>query len=423
MRVLLIGSGGREHALAAALVRSSLLQALFVAPGNPGTAALGMNVDIAVDDIAALTDFARQHAIDLVVPGPEAPLVAGLSDACAALGIPCAGPTEAAAKLEGSKTFTKQICDAADIPTARWERFDQATEALAFVRRRGAPIVVKADGLAAGKGVVVAETVLEAEDAIEEMMRQGQLGPAGSSVVIEECLRGEEVSLFAFCDGENALLIGAAQDHKRIGENDTGPNTGGMGAVCPPARFGRDAQEMAIDLFVRPALREMGRRGTPFRGILFAGLMLTEGGPRLIEYNVRFGDPEAQALLPRLRSDLLPILLAVARGRLGDEEVVFSDDVAVTVVMAGRGYPGKPTVGGAIRGLDRAEAIEGVQVFQAATALADGELVGAGGRVLAVTAIAPALQDARDRAYAGVAAIDWPDAVWRRDIGARALMP
>jgi phosphoribosylamine--glycine ligase len=422
MRVLLVGSGGREHALAATLSRSPALDALFTAPGNPGTALFGTNVAIAVDDVPSLVAFATAERIDLVIPGPEAPLVAGLADACLVAGIACAGPTAQAARLEGSKSFSKEICDAASIPTARWERFDDAASARAFVRRRGAPIVVKADGLAAGKGVVVAQTVAEAEAAIVAMMEQSSLGQAGVSVVIEECLEGDEVSLFAFCDGETAVLIGAAQDHKRIGEGDTGPNTGGMGAVSPPAFFDPATQEQALDLLVRPMLREMVRRDTPFRGVIFAGLMLTTRGPELIEYNVRFGDPEAQALLPRLRTDLLPALVAMCDGTLARADLRFSDEASVAVVMAGRGYPGTPATGAPISGIERAEAMTGVRVFQAATKHdAAGTLVGNGGRVLTVVATAPTLEAARDAAYAGVAAIDWPDAIWRRDIGVRAL--
>ncbi len=422
MRVLLVGSGGREHALAATLARSPRLDALFTAPGNPGTALFGRNVPLAADNVPALLAFAQAERIDLVLPGPEAPLVAGLADACQAAGIACAGPTAAAAQLEGSKSFTKGVCDAAGIPTARWERFEDAADAHAFVRRRGAPIVVKADGLAAGKGVVVAQSVAEAEAAITDFMEQGSLGAAGAAVVIEECLEGDEVSLFALCDGETAVLIGAAQDHKRIGENDTGPNTGGMGAVSPPAYFDRATQETALDLLVRPMLREMVARGTPFRGVIFAGLMLTADGPSLIEYNVRFGDPEAQALLPRLRTDLLPALVALCDGTLARADLRFSNEASVAVVLAGRGYPGTPATGAAIGGIERAEAMAGVRVFQAATARdASGALVGAGGRVLTVVGTAPDLAAARDAAYAGVAAIEWPDAVWRRDIGVRAL--
>ncbi len=422
MRVLLVGSGGREHALAATLARSPILTALFVAPGNPGTAAHGTNVAIASGDVPALVAFARAERIDLVLPGPEAPLVAGLADACQAAGIRCAGPTAAAARLEGSKAFAKEVCDAAGIRTARWERFEDAAAAHAFVRLRGAPIVVKADGLAAGKGVVVAATLPEAEAAITAFMEHRRLGAAGAAVVIEEYLEGDEVSLFALCDGETALLLGAAQDHKRIGEGDTGANTGGMGAVSPPAFFDSTTQETALDLLVRPMLREMESRGTPFRGILFAGLMLTERGPELIEYNVRLGDPEAQALLPRLRTDLLPLLAALCDGALPHAPPAIGDEHCVAVVLAGRGYPAQPATGAPIHGIERAEAMEGVRVFQAATALdPSGTLVGAGGRVLTVVGTAPTLEAARDAAYAGIAAIDWPDAVWRRDIGIRAL--
>lgn len=422
MRVLLVGSGGREHALAAALASSPLLSALFTAPGNPGTAAFGRNVAIGVDDVPALIAFARAEGIGLVVPGPEAPLVAGLADACAEAGIACAGPTAAAARLEGSKSFTKEICDAAGIPTARWEHFTDAAAAHAFVRRRGAPIVVKADGLAAGKGVVVAATLIEAEAAISAILQEPGAQEIGASIVIEECLEGDEVSLFAFCDGTDAVLIGAAQDHKRIGEGDTGANTGGMGAVSPPPGFDRAAQETALDRLVRPALAEMVRRGAPFRGVIFAGLMRTAQGPKLIEYNVRFGDPEAQALLPRLQSDLLAALVAMCEGRLGDCGLRFSEEASIAVVLAGTGYPGTPRTGGAIRGLEQAGRIPGVHVFQAATRLDEGGILrAAGGRVLTVCAVAPNLIDARDAAYAAIARIDWPDAVWRRDIGVRAL--
>ena len=422
MRVLLVGSGAREHALAAALSASPLLEALFIAPGNPGTEALGRNVVIAADDVAGLVAFAQAERIGLVVPGPEAPLIAGLADACAEAGLACAGPSRAAAELEGSKSFTKTICDAANIPTARWERFTDAATARAFVGRRGVPLVLKADGLAAGKGVVVARSLAEAEAAISAMMEQRSLGAAGDALVIEECLEGEEVSLFAFCDGGEALLIGAAQDHKRIGEGDEGANTGGMGAISPPPGFDRAAQERALDLLVRPALAELVRRDTPFRGVLFAGLMLTAQGPKLIEFNVRLGDPEAQVLLVRRQSDLLTALVALCDGRLGESGLCFSDDAAIAVVLAGRGYPGTPATGGVIAGLDAAERIAGVRVFQAATARdLDGTLRGAGGRVLSVCATAPSLADARDAAYAAIARIDWPDAVWRRDIGVRAL--
>lgn len=420
MRVLLVGSGGREHALAMMLARSPLLEALIVAPGNPGTARYGRNVAVAVDDVAGLVELALGEGVDLVIPGPEAPLVAGLADACAAAGLACAGPSRAAAALEGSKAFTKSVADAAGIPTARYEHFTDADAADEFVRRRGAPIVVKADGLAAGKGVVVAESVEEALAAIDMMMRDAALGASGSEVVIEECLRGQEVSLFALCDGLDAVLVGAAQDHKRIGEGDTGPNTGGMGALCPPPHFDRAAQEAAMDVFVRPALAEMARRGTPFRGVLFVGLMLTGQGPKLIEYNVRFGDPEAQVLLPRLTSDLLAAFAAMAEGRLSEVSFSFADIASVGVVVAGRGYPGTPARGGGIDGIAQAEALDGVQVFQAATKQVGDRLVGDGGRVLTVCAQRADLRAAREAAYAALANIVWADGVFRRDIAERA---
>ncbi len=420
MRVLLVGSGGREHALAWAISRSPLLTELVAAPGSPGIAAFARCVAVGADDVAGLVALARAEAIDLVVPGPEAPLVAGLADAMAAAGIACFGPGAAAARLEGSKSFSREVADAAGIPGARWERFEDAAAAHDFVRRRGAPIVVKADGLAAGKGVVVAATLGEAEAAIDSMMRDGALGGAGAAVVIEECLEGDEVSLFALCDGTEAVLLGAAQDHKRLGDGDTGPNTGGMGAVSPPTGFDLAAQEAAVDGFVRPALAEMARRGTPFRGVLFAGLMLTASGPRLIEYNVRLGDPEAQCLLLRLRSDLLGALAAACAGRLAEVSFELAPVASVAVVLAARGYPGVPAGGGAI-GLAAAEAIDGVRVFQSGTALDGGVLVAAGGRVLTVCATGPTLGDARDVAYAGVRAVDWADGVWRSDIGVRAL--
>lgn len=422
MRVLLVGSGGREHALAATLARSPHLTALFIAPGNPGTADLGINVPIGVENVPALITFAKEQQIDLVVPGPEAPLVAGLADACAKADLACAGPTQAAARLEGSKSFTKEICYAAGIPTAQGERFTTVADALTYVRERGAPIVVKADGLAAGKGVVVAQTIAEAEDAVQEMMTQGSMGDAGRSVVIEDCLVGEEVSLFAFCSGETATLIGAAQDHKRIGDNDTGPNTGGMGAVSPPRGFDRAAQEQALDIMVRPMLTEMARRGTPFRGVIFAGLMLTETGPQLIEYNVRFGDPEAQALLLRLTSDLLPALKALADGQLDATPITFSDQASISIVMAAKGYPAKPETGAVISGIADANALDGVTVFQAGTTEnAARDLVVSGGRVLSVCAVGKTVKEARERAYAGVKAISWDGAQWRTDIGARAF--
>jgi phosphoribosylamine--glycine ligase len=422
MRVLVVGSGGREHALCWSLAGSPLLTKLFCAPGNPGVATVAECVNIGALDIPTLVTFAQDNAIDLVVPGPEAPLVAGITDAMEAGGIPCFGPSHAAAQLEGSKTFTKEIADAAGIPTALWERFDDADAAREFVRRRGAPVVVKADGLAAGKGVVVAATEDEALAAIDAMMDRKVFGESGTAVVIEECLVGEEVSLFALCDGEDALLLGSAQDHKRVGDGDTGPNTGGMGAYTPVPSFPPHLEQACLEKIIRPALKEMARKGMPFRGILFAGLMLTEEGAKLIEFNVRFGDPECQVLLPRMKSDLLPALQAACDGELRDFDLRWNDLASVAVVMAARGYPDAPERGSIIRGLDTAAAIPHVSVFHAGTeADADGAILAAGGRVLTICATAPDIRHARDAAYAGVDAIVWPEGFCRRDIGARAL--
>jgi phosphoribosylamine--glycine ligase len=421
MRVLVVGSGGREHALCRAIAASSLLTKLYCAPGNPGIAAVAECIDIGVLDIPTLAGFAQDNAIDLVVPGPEAPLVAGITDAMEAAGIACCGPTRAAAQLESSKTFTKELCDAASIPTALWERFEDARAARDFVRHRGAPIVVKADGLAAGKGVVVAATEDEALAAIDAMMVRKVFGDAGSAVVLEECLVGQEVSLFALCDGEDALVLGSARDHKRVGDGDVGPNTGGMGAYSPAPDFPPALEQACLEAIIRPALKQMVHLGTPFRGILFAGLMLTEEGAKLIEFNVRFGDPECQALLCRLKSDLLPALEAACDGELGDFDLRWSDEAAVAVVMAARGYPDAPERGSTIRGLDQAAGKAGALVFQAGTeAGPDGTVVAAGGRVLTICATAPDVRQARERAYAAIDALVWPEGFCRRDIGARA---
>jgi phosphoribosylamine--glycine ligase len=422
MKVLVVGSGGREHALCWAIAGSPLLTKLYCAPGNPGIAAVAECLNIGVLDIPTLVGFAQDNAIDLVFPGPEAPLVAGITDAMEAAGIPCCGPSRAAAQLEGSKTFAKEIADAAGIPTALWERFENGDAAREFVRRRGAPIVVKADGLAAGKGVVVAVTEDEALAAIDAIMDQKMFGEAGASVVIEECLVGEEVSLFALCDGEDALLLGSAQDHKRVGDGDTGPNTGGMGAYSPVPSFPPDLEAACLEKIIRPALKEMARKGMPFRGILFAGLMLTDEGAKLIEFNVRFGDPECQVLLARMKSDLLPALQAACDGELRDFDLRWNEQASVAVVVAARGYPEAPERGSVISGMEAAAAKPGVSVFHAGTeAGPDGAILAAGGRVLTVCGTAPDLKQARDRAYAGVDAIVWPEGFCRRDIGARAL--
>jgi phosphoribosylamine--glycine ligase len=421
MRVMVIGSGGREHALCWALAASPLLSKLWCAPGNAGTATCADNLPIEATDLKAIIAFAVENEVDLVVPGPEAPLVAGLADQLGFEGIRCCGPSAAAARLEGSKSFTKEICDAASIPTALWERFTDAAAAREFVRKRGAPIVVKADGLAGGKGVVVAASLHEAEEAIADFMDKRSLGGAGDSLVIEECLIGDEVSLFALCDGTTAIPLGAAQDHKRVGDGDSGPNTGGMGAYSPPPALTPALEQAAMDQILRPALAELARQGTPFRGILFAGLMLTEQGPKLIEFNVRFGDPECQALLLRMHSDLLPALLAACDGELANFDLRWRPVSSIAVVMAARGYPGAVTKGSVIGGLDRAAAIPGVQVFHGATKALAGQILADGGRVLSVCATGASLQDAHDAAYRAVAEIDWPEGFCRHDIAARAL--
>ncbi len=420
MNVLIIGSGGREHALAWKLAQSPRLDRLYASPGNPG---IGEHAElIAVDptDHAAVVAFCRDHAIELVVIGPEVPLVAGLADDLAAAGIAAFGPGREAARLEGSKGYAKDLCAEAGIPTAAYRRFSDATAAAAYVRAHGAPIVVKADGLAAGKGVTVAANVAEAEAAVEACFA-GAYGAAGAEVVIEECLVGEEASFFALSDGTHVVPLATAQDHKRAHDGDSGPNTGGMGAYSPAPVMTPALVERTMDEIVRPALAAMARRGAPYRGVLYAGLMITDDGPRLIEFNVRFGDPEAQALMMRLDSDLLELMTATVAGRLATVAAAWSGDVALTVVMAAKGYPGAYAKGSAIAGIHRAEALAGVKVFHAGTAIAGGRLVAAGGRVLGVTARAPTIVAAQVRAYEAVALIDWPDGFCRRDIGARAI--
>lgn len=422
MKILVVGSGAREHALIWALAASPLTSRLYCAPGNAGTAELAENVPIAATDIAALTEFARREAIDLVVPGPEAPLVLGLADRLAEAGIRCCGPKAEAARLEGSKIFTKQIAAEAGIPTARHEVFDAPGPALAHLARLSPPVVIKADGLAAGKGVVVAATRAEAEAAVRAFLEEGRLGEAGRRILIEECLEGEEVSVFALCDGERALFLGAAQDHKRRDEGDRGPNTGGMGAYAPPPVFSKELEAEVMGRIITPALAALARQGSPFVGILFAGLMLTREGPKLLEFNVRFGDPECEALLPRLKSDLLPGLLAACDGELGAFDLRWRDEASLAVVLAARGYPENPEKGGVIEGVDAAGRTPGVLVFHGGTARdAAGRLIATGGRVLTVTATAPTLREAQARAYEALGRIRLPGGFYRRDIGWRAL--
>jgi phosphoribosylamine--glycine ligase len=422
MNVLLIGSGGREHALALSLVKSAGLGKLFIAPGNPGTAALGENVVLDIADHAAVINFCRLMRIEFVVVGPEQPLVDGLVDALEAAGISAFGPKRAAARLEGSKAFTKELCRRYSIPTAEFERFTDRQAALEYVRSCGAPIVVKADGLASGKGVVVAETLGEAEDAIRSMF-SGAFGGAGAEVVIEELLDGEEISFFAFCDGKRALPFASAQDHKRVGDGDTGPNTGGMGAYSPAPIFTPDLEARVMREIVTPTIDAMAREGAPFKGVLFVGLMITRDGPKLIEFNARFGDPETQAMLPRLESDLLSLMQQCARGNLTSDAIGLSNDTALTVVMAAEGYPNTPKKCTEIRGIEKAERMPHVIVTHAGTRRDGARLLADGGRVLNVTALAENIAEARKRAYAAVDVIDWREGFCRRDIGWRALAP
>ena len=419
MNVLLIGSGGREHALALSLSRSPLLTQLFIAPGNPGTQALGRNVTLDVADHRAVVDFCKLMQIGFVVVGPEAPLVAGLVDDLEAAGVLAFGPSKAAAQLEGSKGFTKDLCAEFSIPTADYQRFSAADPAKAYVRQRGAPIVVKADGLAAGKGVIVAMSVEEAEAAID-MIFGGAFGAAGAEVVVEDFLEGEEASFFALCDGTRALAFASAQDHKRVGDGDTGPNTGGMGAYSPAPIMTEAMSARVMAEIIEPTMAGMRQRGTPFKGVLFAGLMIGPKGPKLIEFNARFGDPETQVMLARLNEDLLPLLLASAKGALPAGPVKLSAQAALTVVYAANGYPDAPEKGSEIKGLERAAAMEGVTVFHAGTKLEGTRLLANGGRVLNVTARGDSVAQAQARAYGAVDAIDWPGGFCRRDIGWRA---
>jgi phosphoribosylamine--glycine ligase len=420
MNILLIGSGGREHALAWKIAASPLCAKLLIAPGNPGTARCGTNVAIDTADHPALIHLCLAERIDLVVVGPEGPLVAGLVDELAAAGIKAFGPSRAAAQLEGSKAFMKEFCTEFGIPTAAFARFTDAEAAKAYLRQRGAPIVVKADGLAAGKGVVVAATLPEAEEAVD-LMLGGALGTAGRELVIEECLVGEEASFFALCDGRTAIPFGTAQDHKRAHDGDQGPNTGGMGAYSPAPVVTPALEARIMDEMIRPTLAGMRVRGVPYTGVLYAGLMLTKDGPRLIEYNVRFGDPECQVLMPRLESDLVAAMVAACDGRLDSFNLRWSDEAALSVVMAAKGYPGAVEPGSEIGGVAEAETLDNVIVFQAGTRQEGDRLVAHGGRVLNVTATGATIADAQARAYAAVERIAWPEGFCRRDIGWRAV--
>lgn len=420
MNILLLGSGGREHALAWKLAASPLTDRLICAPGNAGMAQEAECVALDLADHKAVIALCKANKIDFVVVGPEAPLVAGLADDLEAAGFKTFGPSKAAAQLEGSKGFTKDLCRANNIPTAAYERFKSAEPAKAYVRKQGMPIVIKADGLAAGKGVIIPESLAEAEAAID-MMFGGGLGQAGAEVVVEEFLVGEEASFFALCDGENAIPLASAQDHKRVGDGDTGPNTGGMGAYSPAPVMTPEITARTMDEIVRPTLAAMKKMGAPFKGVLFAGLMITRQGPKLIEYNVRFGDPETQVLMLRLMSDFLPALIAARDGQLKSFDLRWYPDAALTVVMAANGYPGDYQRGTAIEGLDAAGEVEGVEVFHAGTKADGGKVRANGGRVLNVSARGKTVSEAQARAYQAIGRIKWPEGFCRRDIGWQAV--
>jgi phosphoribosylamine--glycine ligase len=420
MNVLLLGSGGREHAIAIALAKSPLLETLFVAPGNPGMASIARAVPLDIKDHPGVAGFCKTNRIDLVVAGPEAPLVAGIVDELTAAGIRAFGPSKAAARLEGSKIFAKDFCARCKIPAAPYACFADAVSARAYVRGKGAPIVIKADGLAAGKGVTVAASIEEAEAAIGRMF-SGEFNAAGQNILVEDFLDGEEVSFFALCDGARAMEFASAQDHKRVGEGERGPNTGGMGAYSPAPVMDARMRDRVMHEIVAPTLKGMAAMGAPFKGVLFAGLMICADGPRLIEYNVRFGDPETQAILPRLEEDLLALLLACVEERLPERAARLSSKTALSVVLAAKGYPGAPVKGTEIHGIDRAGAMPFVAITHAGTKRQGQQILADGGRVLNVTGVGADVADARARAYAAIDVIDWPGGFYRRDIGWRAL--
>lgn len=419
MRVMVIGSGGREHALAWKIAQSPLVDALFVAPGNGGTEDVATNLAVDITDHEAVIAAAQEHAIDFVVVGPDAQVVAGLGDDVRAAGITCFCPSKQAGQLEGSKSFTKALCDQFDIPTAAYGRFEDEASALAYLYTQGAPIVIKADGLAAGKGVTVAMSVEEAEAAIIDCFA-GAFGESGASVVIEEFMQGEEVSLFVLTDGSAILPLTTAQDHKRAFDGDTGPNTGGMGAYSPAPVMSREIYDETMARIVEPTVRGMAQRGTPYAGVLYAGLMLTEAGPKLVEYNARFGDPECQVMMMRMDSDIVPLLHAVATGTLAGHDVTWKDQFALTVIMATQGYPGDYGKGSEIKGVDGLDN-NALTVFHAGTKRDGNRLLANGGRVLNVTALGASVKEARTSAYRGVDAIDWPEGFCRRDIGWREI--
>jgi phosphoribosylamine--glycine ligase len=422
MRILVVGGGGREHALCWAIAASPLCDQLYCAPGNAGIAREATCVPIGAEDVEALLAFAREERIDFVVVGPEAPLVLGLADRLNEAGIKVFGPSAKAAELEGSKGFMKDLCAKYGIPSAAYGRFTDADAAKAYLREQAAPIVVKADGLAAGKGVTVAATLAEAEAAVDAALLDGAFGEAGAEVVIEECLVGEEASVFALVDGATVLPLASAQDHKQAGDGDTGPNTGGMGAYSPAPIMTEDLARRAMDEILVPTVHAMREEGRPYKGVLYGGLMITDEGPKLLEYNVRFGDPECQVLMARLKSDILPALIATSDGVLESVDLRWHDEAALVVVLAAKGYPGAYDKGTVIRGIEAAEEDEAVTVFHAGTKQGeDGSLLANGGRVLGVTALGADVAEAQRRAYAAVDRIDWPEGFCRRDIGWRAV--
>jgi phosphoribosylamine--glycine ligase len=419
MRVLVIGSGGREHALAWKIAQSPDVEAVFVAPGNGGTESVATNLSIDITDHAAVITAARDNGVDFIVVGPDAQVVSGLGDDVRAAGITCFCPSKAAGQLEGSKGFTKALCDEFDIPTAGYARFEDEASALAYLYTAGAPIVIKADGLAAGKGVTVAMNMEDAEEAVIDCF-SGAFGASGASVVIEDFMEGEEVSLFVLCDGEAILPLTTAQDHKRAFDGDVGPNTGGMGAYSPAPVMTREVYDEVMKTIIEPTVRGMAKRGTPYAGVLYAGLMLTEDGPKLVEYNARFGDPETQVLMMRMKSDIVPLLYAVATGTLAGKDVEWHDQYALTVIMAAKGYPGDYDKGTEIVGADGLDS-DNLMVFHAGTKRDGTRLLANGGRVLNVTALGGSVSEAQQRAYAGVDAITWPEGFARRDIGWREI--
>ena len=421
MNVLVVGGGGREHTLVWKIAQSPLVDKIYCAPGNPGIAELAECVHIGADEITALCEFAQAEEIDLTIVGPEVPLTMGIVDMFQAAGLEIFGPDKAAAQIEGSKGFSKDLMARYNIPTAAYQSFTDHAQAVTYIKKQGAPIVVKADGLAAGKGVIVAMTEEQAITAVDDIMLDQVFGDAGASVVIEEFMDGEEASFFAFTDGKNILPLASSQDHKRVNDGDEGPNTGGMGAYSPAPVVTDELYQVIVETIVKPTVDGMAKDGCPYSGILYVGLMIKDGVPRVVEYNARFGDPEAQPLLMRMKSDIVPVLYACARGRLEQDSIEWHDKAAVCVVMASGGYPASYEKGLPISGLDDAAKIDDLMVFHAGTTLEDGKIVNQGGRVLGVTGLGDSVRDAIDKAYVGVKVIHWDGVHYRNDIGARAL--